>query len=125
MLSTIPVGTLPGQTPGSTFKAWDIAQWEDVLFGALRILTHCVLDRTGAQAGWTAVGQSGSESIGVMFYATGSQIDRVVGDAVLGVGAENTTLLNQTAAVDRKPITFNDNGPAIGRVNTLLGSITA
>lgn len=66
----------------------------------MRILTHCILHPTVAQAGWTAVGQPGAESIGVMFYATGSHIDEVVGDAVNGVGAGNTTLLNETAAVN-------------------------
>ena len=100
MLKTIPAGTLPGETPGSTFRTWDISQWEDVVLGAVRILTHCILHPTVAQAGWTAVGQPGAESIGVMFYATGSHIDEVVGDAVNGVGAGNTTLLNETAAVN-------------------------
>lgn len=105
MLKTIPAGMLPGITPGSTFRAKDIARMATVVLGAVTTLERCVLDATGLQMGWTAagqprtVGQPESESIGILIYRTGSRIDQVVGNGLLDLGTGNTTLPNQTTVV--------------------------
>ena len=83
-IHSIPVGWLPPELGPGPFPPFGYATWGDIWHLANWIWHYCVQNRV-AGIRWTQSQDTLTPALGVFFYATGSEIDRVIGPKVNGL----------------------------------------